>query len=189
MHISYTNRKGNIHYVRCGKTKNGANRYAIVKHKPNLSKKGLLKVLPEGFNFYEFPEDGKVTFRKTKPTIINETEKETVLDSLKRQNEIEDFIIDTDKDTIRIYIGHLRKDEFEYDEALFKQAQSYIEKLQIKKDNKDTYQVLRFCNLSKYYGWIIIETNCDLTNICDKFFPHITKESLLEFWIEGEEDF
>lgn len=188
MHISYKNRKGNVHYVRCNKTKNGANRYFIVKHKPNLSKKDLIKEIPEGFSFYEFPEDARVTFRKTKQTTITNEEKTIVLNNLKHQSDIEDFIVETELNLIKIFIGHLKRDEFEYDDSLFKDAQSYIEKLQIKKD-KNTYQVRRFCSLSDNYGWITLETGNNLTTLCDKYFHHITKESLLNFWIEGEEDY
>ena len=46
----------------------------------------------------------------------------------------------------------------------------------------------RFCNLSRYYGWITMETSNDLKYLAEKYCYHIDKESLLEFWIEGEED-
>lgn len=42
--------------------------------------------------------------------------------------------------------------------------------------------------MSNNYGWITLETNENLSYLAGKYCFHIDKESLLEFWIEGEED-
>jgi hypothetical protein len=46
----------------------------------------------------------------------------------------------------------------------------------------------RFCKLWSNYGWITIETSSDLEFLSNKFCPHLGKESLLEFWIEGKDN-
>ena len=60
--------------------------------------------------------------------------------------------------------------------------------LRFEKTTNGLYKAQRFCNLSNYYGWITLETSDDLNYLAEKFCFHIDKESLLEFWIEGEED-
>ncbi len=73
----------------------------------------------------------------------------------------------------------------------YNQIMNYANKvsadLRFEKDN-DNFKAQRFCNLSRYYGWITMETSNDLEYLAEKFCYHIDKESLLEFWIEGEED-
>ena len=64
-------------------------------------------------------------------------------------------------------------------------SQSYDAKLSISKKGKD-YAIQRFCVLSHYYGWIIMETHEDLKYLCEKYCFHIDKQSLLNFWIDGE---
>lgn len=187
MFIKYTNRKGEIHYLKVVTTTKGAKRYYIVKNKNNVSRKELQTEIPKGFEFYESPEDGRVSFRKKQESLFSGIEKQMVSQILKLQKHIEDFIIDLEKDTLIIYIAHLKKSEFGFDLEHFNKIQSYLPKLIITKKS-DNYQIQRFCNLSSHYGWITMETSLNLIVLCEKYFPHIGKESLLDFWIEGEKD-
>jgi len=187
MLVTYTNRKGEIHYLKAVLTSKGATRYYIVKNRKKVKREELETEIPEEFEFYEFPEDGKVSFRKKQSSIFENEEKKRVKKVLKQQTHIEDFIIDLEKDAIMIYIAHLKESEFGFDLGHFKKIQSYNPKLRIVKE-KENYQMQRFCNLWKHYGWITMETSSDLKKLCEKYCPHIGKESLLEFWIEGEKD-
>jgi hypothetical protein len=47
--------------------------------------------IPEGFEFYGFPEDGKVIFRKEQKSIFDE--KEIIENVLKQQNHVKDYKI------------------------------------------------------------------------------------------------
>jgi len=131
-----------------------------------------------------FLKMGRLYFEK-KNSIFKNEEKRIVEKVLRKQTDIEDYIIDLEKDAILIYIAHLKKSEFGFDFEHFKKIQSYIPKLRIVKENEN-YQMQRFCNLLNHYGWITMETSFDLKKLCETYFPHIDKESLLEFWIEGE---
>ncbi|MCT4591552.1 MAG: hypothetical protein N4A71_27270 [Carboxylicivirga sp.] len=187
MLVTYTNRKGDIHYLKAVLTPKGATRYYIVKNKKNVKQNELVTILPDAFEFYEFPEDGKVSFRKKQTSIFSDEEKKIVEEVLNQQTDLEDFIIDLEKDAILIYIAHLKKSEFGYDLEHFKKIQSFRPKLRVEKENGH-YQMQRFCNLMNHYGWITMETGSDLAKLCEKYCPHIDKESLLKFWIEGEKD-
>lgn len=187
MLVTYINRKGEIHYLKAVLTAKGATRYYIVKNREKAKSKELVSEIPEDYEFYEFPEDGKVVFRKRQSSIFLNDEKRIVKEVLNQQIDIEDFIIDLEKDAILIYIANLKKSEFGFDLEHFKQIQSYHPELRIVKENEN-YQMQRFCSLSSYYGWFTMESSFDLGKLCEKFFPHIEKDSLLEFWIEGERD-
>lgn len=74
------------------------------------------------------------------------------------------------------------------DEEQFLKIQSYNYKLRFEKTSGENYKAQRFCSLSRYYGWITMETNESLEYLAEKYCFHIDKESLWQFWIEGEED-
>jgi len=187
MFVNYTNRKGEIHYLKAIATTKGAKRYYIVKNKKNVKRKELQTETPRGFEFYEFPEDGRVSFRRKQESLFSGNEKQMVSKILKLQKQIEDFIIDLERDALVIYIAHLKKSEFGFDLEHFSKIQSYLPKLRITKESNN-YQIQRFCNLSSHHGWITMQTSLDLIGLCEKYFYHIGKESLLDFWIEGEKD-
>lgn len=188
MSLCYTNRKGHNHYVRAATTKKGGTRYYIVRHPERYADDELLLQLPEGFEFYEHPFDARVVLRKKLKSKITEDELAIVDQVLSEHETVRDYLLDRDKESIFVYqTGHTEADTF-YDKELFRLIQQYDAKLRFRKTEEETYQAQRFCHLSRYYGWIILETSPHLGDLAQKFCYHIDKESLLEFWIEGEED-
>ncbi len=187
MPVSYENRKGDKHYVKAVKTKKGGTRYYIVKNNQNPDE--LINEVPPGFEFYEIPFDAQVTFRKI--VKINITDEEfSILDSvMKHHKTVKDYIIEKEKDALLIYIS-------DYDEELrlmlgekqFAQIQKYDEKMRFEKGENGGFHAQRFCFISKFYGWITMETGDDLKYLAEKYCYHIDKETLLNFWIEGEEE-
>lgn len=188
MIFEYTNRKGQTHFLKVSLTKNGRERYYIVKDKVKFDKTELLADVPCGFEIYEYPEDGRVVIRKI--LISNITSDETgIVDAvMKKHLTAKDYIIDKDENGINVYTGHLDREEFLFDEEQFRCIQSYNCILRFEKHNNSAYKAQRFCYLSNYDGWITLETNGDLEYLAHKYCFHIDKESLLKFWIEGEED-
>ncbi|HXG83295.1 MAG TPA: hypothetical protein VNI84_04625 [Pyrinomonadaceae bacterium] len=187
MSLEYENRKGEKHYVKWVKTRKGGTRYYIVKNKRNPGE--LLDEMPQGFEFYEFPFDALVTFRKIKKSNITD-EEFSILDSvMKRHETVKEYIIDREENALTLYIsgdyGEIRS--FLRDED-FRKMQQYDEKLRFEKNKNSGFRAQRFCFISKYYGWIAMETSEDLKYLAEKYCPHADKESLLEFWIEGEEE-
>lgn len=187
MPLSYENRRGEIHYVKAAKTKKVGTRYYIVK---NISKpEELIDEMPEGFEFYEFPHEGLVSFRKVLKTNITD-EDFAILDNVMNYHKtVQDYIIDKEKDALMVYIS-------QYDDDLLsmltdkqcRQMQRFDEKLRFEKSGEHTFQAQRFCYISKHWGWITMETSDDLKYLAEKYCYHIDKESLLDFWKEGEEE-
>ncbi len=143
--------------------------------------------MPQGFEFYEFPNDARVVLRKLLKGSITD-EEVSILDAvMKRHKTVKDYIIDSEKDALLIYTAHLDRDLWDMlDDRQFRLTQSYNDKLRFEKSKNGEYEAQRFCYLSPYYGWITLETSNALQYLAEKYCHHIDKESLLEFWIEGE---
>ena len=188
MVAEYFNRKGEAHYLKAVPTKHGKERYYIVKDRAKYADSQLLSDVPSGYEFYEFPEDGRVALRKRLKTLITTEEMQTVREVMQDHETVKDFIIDRDKDSVFVYVAHLNKEEWEFETELFIKIQSYRPRLKFRKNRNGTYEAQRFCPLSRYYGWITMETSEDLYALAEKYCYHIDKESLVDFWIEGEED-
>jgi hypothetical protein len=188
MPVKYINRKGQAHYLRAVTAKKGGTRYYIIKNPAKYPASELLENIPAGFEFYEHPGEAEVVLRKTLQTNITPAEKEIVEAVMQQHETVDDYIIDTEANALLIYTAHLSRDEFGFDEEHFKLIQSYNDVLRFEKTSSSQYLAQRFCHLSNYYGWITLETSHDLAVLAQKYCYHIDKESLLEFWIEGEED-
>jgi hypothetical protein len=189
MPVCYENRAGELHYVKAAKTKKGGTRYYIVKDKTKCKLEELLEEIPKGFEFYEFPTDGLVSFRKIVKSKITD-EEFSILDSvMKRHETVKAYIIDKEENALMLYIsganngiwGILEVEEYS-------RFRRYHKKLRFKKKENNDFQAQRYCYLSGYDDWITMETSGDLKYLAEKYCFHADKESLLEFWIEGEED-
>ena len=188
MILEYINRRKDSHFLIPKITKNGNERYYIVKDKTKFAKTDFLPEVPRGYEFYEYPNDGKVVLRKILKSIITQDEIGVIDDTMKNHLTAKDFLIDKTENSIIVYLGHLDQEDYLGQEGYFHRIQSYFHKIKFEKTNVNKYKAQRFCNLSNYYGWITMETSEDLYYLADKYCFHIDKESLVEFWIEGEED-
>ena len=188
MLLKYTNRKGSDHYLRAAQTKKGKARYYIVKNLEKFSKSELLKEMPKGYEFYEDPDDARVCIRKIITPLFSIEEKKIVDEFMKKHDFIKDYIIELEKEVLTIYTAHMTKDEFPtLSNEFLILNQSYNPQLVFAK-KEGNYIVHRRCHLGRYPDWIPLETNSKLDVLAKKFTFHIGKESLLKFWIEGEED-
>ena len=88
--LNYTNRCGKIHYFRAAQTAKGGTRYYITKSDnfPNL-----IETLPEGFEIYEDPYDGRVILRKIVPCLVTSQEIESVKNAVERLSALNDIMI------------------------------------------------------------------------------------------------
>jgi len=189
MPICYENRAGELHYVKAAETKKGGTRYYIVKDKNKYRTEELLEKIPEGFEFYEFPLDGLVSFRKIIQSKITD-EEFSILDSvMKRHETVKEYLIDKEENSLMLYISDNSNEIRElFEDEAYKKFQRYFEKLRFEKNENNDFQAQRYCYLGRYNDWITMETNADLKYLAEKYCFHADKESLLEFWIEGEEE-
>ncbi|WP_163274195.1 hypothetical protein [Dysgonomonas sp. 511] len=188
MILEYINRKKEPHYFIAKATKLGKERFYIVKDKTKYEESDLLVNIPQGFEIYEYPEDGRVVLRKILKSIIAQDEIEIVNGEMEKHLTVKDYLIDKTENSIIVYLGYLDKEDGWGDEEQFLKIQSYDFTLRFEKTSDGKYKAQRFCCLSRYYGWITMETNENLEYLAEKYCFHIDKESLLQFWIEGEED-
>jgi hypothetical protein len=188
MKAEYINRRKEAHYLKSVLTKNGKERFYIVKNKSKFNPDELLLDIPSGFEFYEFPNDAQVVLRKKLHTNINYGDIQIVDKIMQNHRTATDYILDKDQNGIIVYVGHMSVDDFPELKERFHLIQSYNETLRFEKVNEDLYKAQRFCHISRHYGWITMESNEDLEYLAEKYCYHVDKESLLEFWIEGEDD-
>lgn len=189
MIVKYINKKKKSHYLKASLTKNGQKRYYIVKDRKKYLDSQLLSDIPSGYEFYELPEDARVVLRKRLETIITEEEVQIIKEVMDNHPRVKDFIVDKNEDSVFVYLAKLKIEEWVWDPELFLQVQSYRPLLKFLKNKNGSYEGQRFCHMSRNYGWITMETGNNLYSLAKKYCAHIDQESLLDFWIEGEEDF
>lgn len=188
MPVEYVNRRKEKHYLKSVLTKNGKERYYIIKDKSKFNPSELLLEVPKGYEFYEFPNEAQVVLRKKLVSTITIEELKIVEQAMRNHETAKDFIIDKDKNGIIVYLGNINIDDFSVLSKDLYKIQFYTDFLRFEKTNGNIYKAQRFCHLSRYYGWITMESNDNLEYLAEKYCYHINKESLLKFWIEGEED-
>jgi hypothetical protein len=188
MAVSYTNRRGEVHYFKAVKTKKGAYRYYVVKKKEG----DLLDAIPEQFEIYEHPEEAKVVIRKKIVRKINDDEISAVRNAVQKLSVSDDFMIHTDGNILSVYTGRLHKKEFEDmfsgiktgDEIalIFNSLQTYIEKMRfvLTDENKRVFTVQRFCYLGRIYDWIDLESSEDLAYLSEKYCCHLGRDSYFD---------
>jgi hypothetical protein len=165
MILEYLNRKKEPHYFISKATKNGSERFYIVKDKTKYSKSDFLVDIPHGFEIYEYPEDGRVVLRKRLKSSITPDEIEIVNDEMENHPTVKDYLIDKTENSIIVYLGHLDKDDGWGDEEQFLKIQSYNYKLRFEKTTDGKYRAQRICHLFDYFGWITMETNDNLESL------------------------
>ena len=173
------------------KTKKGNFRYYVVKNIDKVAKEDLVSQMPNGYEFYENITEYKVSIRKIVHSAFSAEEKKIVELVMDEHEQIQYYSIELDKETLILHTSSLRKEDYEQfqaDMAKIEMYQRYDTRLAFAKENEQ-YVVFRPCHFPGYPAWIPLETNPDLNYLASKYTPHIYQESMLQFWIEGEEDF
>jgi len=188
MAVSYTNRRGEVHYFKAVKTKKGAYRYYVTKK----SEGDLIDRVPEGFEIYEHPEEAKVVIRKKIVRKINDDETSLIRNAVQNLSALEDFLIHVNGNILTVYMGRLTKKEFEdmysgtkiADEIdlIFNKLQTYIGKMRfVLSDEKNrTFTVQRFCYLGSIYDWIDLESSEDLKYLSERYCCHLGRDSYFD---------
>lgn len=191
---SYTNRQGKTCYFRAVPTKTGKLRYYLT-HQPDA--KDLITEVPEGFEVVELPWDGQVVIRKKAPVYTTAAEQAIVRAAMERYSPVKDFLITAERGGIAISISQFSHyfDELypTHEEAVelfgenLHKWKKYDWILTFELLNKKTrkFQVIR--KASVQYDAVPIDEGTDLRALADKYCYHVGRESLLEFWIPGED--
>lgn len=100
MFLTYKNRLGKSHFFRAATTAKGGIRYYITKS-DNFP--DLIETLPEGFEIYEDPHDGRVIFRKIVPCAVTQAELDLVQKAVETLSDLKDILIQGEGETIVIW--------------------------------------------------------------------------------------
>jgi len=192
--FSYTNRQQKTHYFRAVRTKKGALRYYITR---NPDAADLISEVPEGFEVAELPFDGKVVIRKKIPTHTHPNEHALVREAMKQHSPVKDFFITTERDQIDIYISqfnhhydalYLSSEEAEelHGEMVNRwKKYDWIMSFELTDPTTRHFRVIRKAYV-RYLAVPIDEGN-NLAELAEKYCYHVGRESLLQFWIPGED--
>lgn len=100
MSITYTNRFGKIHFFRAATTAKGGIRHYITKS-DNFP--DLIDVMPNGFEIYEDPHDGRVIFRKIVPCLVSQEQVAYVKAAVETLSDLKDIYIQGEGDAIVVW--------------------------------------------------------------------------------------
>ncbi len=192
--FSYTNRQQKTYYIRAVPTKKGTLRYYLTQ---DPSAENLISEVSEGSEVVEYPYDGKVVIRKRVPVWTTAEEKAVVQEAMETYSPVKDFIISAERGGIAVSISQFSH----YWDAVYPSAaeaaelfgenvhrwKKYDWLLTFELLNKKTrkFQVIR--KASMQYDAVPIDEGTDLKELAKKYCYHVGRESLLEFWIPGED--
>ncbi len=185
--FQYKNRRGDVYYLYQGVTKKGNPKYFFsMKTKANP-----LASIPDGFEVYENPNT-QVFLVKKEPPLITDQEKQTIINAMNNNHEVEYFFVDVRKKYITIYIAekdNIMSEEYSWLSKfnpkanllrlLHYEAQMRFELI----DGKQRYFVAeRFCYRGSIDDWITIGSYNALDNLVEKFVRHLGKETFYELF-------
>lgn len=190
----YTNRQQKTYYVRAVPTKKGKLRYYLTQT-PEAA--DLITEIPEGYEVVEYPFEGKVVIRKQVPIYTTPEEKEIVRQAMKVHSPVKDFIITAERGGIAIHISqfshywepkYLSAEEAReiYGDNIHRwKTYDWILTFELLDKEARKFQVIRKASIK--YDAVAIDEGTDLKVLAEKYCYHIGRESLLNFWIPGED--
>jgi hypothetical protein len=107
MPLEHKNRMGDVYYLHEGTTKTGKPRYWMSR-KPEGNP---LDAVPEGYEIYEEPEQGRVVLRRAKPSSITPAEREQVERGIRRHAGLTHFLVDVDGESIVVSLPSMSEAE------------------------------------------------------------------------------
>ena len=196
MPFKYTNKRHTTHYLHEGTTKKGNPKYYF----STKTEGKLLDKIPEGYEVYEHPANGRVFLRRIQPKLITDKEKHTVDKRLKRLTSPRRYIYDIKKRIITIYESNqdidrlkelfgqstqygLRQDETAL-MAVIDKAIDYTPVLRfiVEDDEKRTFIAERYCFLGSVEDWIHIGGPDPLGKLFNKFIKHLGYDSFYDLY-------
>jgi hypothetical protein len=198
MSLSYTNRQNSTAYIRAVVAKKGGTRYYITKD-PNAP--DLIEEMPEGFEFYEFPEDARIVFRKRKPSHIRPAERQVVEDAVANLSAVSDYIVEAQEKAIVVYTSQFsfvggQEESLSAEEAReyygetvdrWKQYDTYV-RFVLVRNSPRIFAVERMAFLGLFSReFIELERSEDLEYLAKKVCEHIGRDSYFDLLPEGAE--
>lgn len=198
--LSHTNRQGSTAYVKTGTTAKGSTRYYVTKD-PKAA--NLLEEMPSGFEFYEYPSDARIVFRKRVPCKITALERQVVEDAMHNLSDVKDFIVAAEGNILTIYISQFSSISGEYENPTaeetrlgwggehvdrFKQYDEYVRFLLVN-EAKRTFRLERIVFLGFFnHDYAELETSDDLESLAEMVCQHIGYPTYFDLAPKGWEE-
>ncbi|WP_428654170.1 hypothetical protein [Runella sp.] len=199
-YLSYTNRQGSTAYIRAVPTAKGGARYYITKD-PEAA--DLLEEMPSGFEFYEYPSDDRIVFRKRVPCKIRASEQQVVEEAMHNLSDVKDFIVAADANTITIYISQFSSISGEHENPTaeetrlswggehvdrFKQYDEYVRFILVN-EAKRTFRLERIVFLVFFnHDYAELETSDDLESLAEMVCQQIGYPTYFDLAPKGYEE-
>lgn len=199
-YLSHTNRQGDTIYIKASTTAKGGTRYYITK---DPKTKDLLEDMPSGFEFYEYPSDARVVFRKRVLCKVTASERQVVEDAMHNLSDVKDFIVAADGNTITIYISQFSSISGEHENPTaeetrqgwvgsqvdsFKQYSDYV-RFVLLNEAKRTFRLERIVFMSFFgHDYAELETSDDLDSLAEMVCQHIGYPTYFDLAPKGWEE-
>lgn len=195
MGLHYVNRKDDRYHLLEGKTKTGKPKYYAAK-KPSAA--GVpLDAMPNGYEWYENPENALVTVRKTKPTKIATFERELVERAIREQAGLEAFIVETAGDSLVVWLPNRQPSQvagvfgslFGMGEEKSRSMSDWTAKharysamlrFTLRDAEKRLFMVERWCFRGGIDDWFYLAGLGPLEKLASGYVPHLGDESFYE---------
>jgi hypothetical protein len=194
MPLEYVNRQGDRYFLFQGKTKTGKPKYYVSR---KTSTGEPVEEMPEGFEFYEQPEQGLVVLRKIRPTRILPEEREKLTAWTREFAGTEYFLVEIQDDSLVVYspgsdpdrtldifgdkLGIFPGRRAETRDWLMKKAvYSAMFRFKLINEKKRLFAVDRWCFKGSIDNWFPLESAQSLEKQARQFLPHLGKESFYE---------
>lgn len=180
MHIS---RDGKAYYLRCSLTKSGIKKYIF----STTNSKDCITAIPDGYEIYE-PPNGNIFLRRIIKEPLAQEEMLIIHDIMAKHCKGAQYILDVKKNGMGIYVDEKYGNSKNSLELAYLSINVsgyrkiiYDPCFRISKDDSNNeYIIERFCFLGKVNDWMYIEKGKNLKKLCEKYIPHIGKESFFE---------
>ena len=184
-YLSHISRQGDTAYIRAVATAKGGTRYYVTKDPKTPD---LLEEMPSGFEFYEYPSDARIVFRKRVPCKITTSERQAVEDAMHNLSDVKDFIVAAEGNMITIYISQFSSISGEHENPTaeesrldwggehvdrFKKYDEYVRFILIN-EAKRTFRLERIVFLGFFnHDYAELETSDDLESLAEMVCQHI----------------
>jgi len=195
--LQYVNRMGDVYYLQEGKTRTGKPKYYTGR---KLSGEPLA-ALPDGYEFYERPDNAQVLLRKIKPSIVTEFERKQAEEIARRASGLAHCIVAIEDDALVVYTPSSTRADADqlasmmggpFFDLLSARAEKYREdhiknshytkmlRFYLVKPDKRQYGVERWCFRGSIDDWIDLPGSGSLATLVEKYAKHLDRESFYD---------
>ena len=192
MAFQYTNRRGDVYFIRA--VTRGKKTAYSASRKPDGN---LVEELPEGYEIYERPESAQVFARKPKLTQILSAEQQLLENSIRDLADVDHFIVEAETRSLVVYLSDSESDvrltmmrhlapmtssKAEAMKAIMIRRAKYSKVMQFTLEDPDarSFSAERWCFSGSIDDWIPLACDAPLPELIQKYVPHLGRESFFD---------